>query len=241
MWAAQEKHYYVVHLLLSNGADTNLTDGQGYNILHLATFNGNLFLIIMLLHQGIKVDIPDAQGHTPLMWAAYKGFPHCVDLYLRWGADVTAVDEKSLTALHWALVKGNFSCIQKLIEYGSDRFAKTDAGKTPLQAAQEMDTLHTYQDALVECDYTPEGRPKHKDLPFFLSVPETRDTVMKRFFFLLPFVMEYIVIWLVAYLPIFLSVPVVAAFGAGYQWFTMRALEYAHPSEKSLHKTVCFF
>ena len=55
MWAAQRQHYYIVNLLLQWGADPLLTDAQGYNILHLATFDGNIFLLILLLHQ----DIPD--------------------------------------------------------------------------------------------------------------------------------------------------------------------------------------
>ncbi|EDN93069.1 hypothetical protein SS1G_08934 [Sclerotinia sclerotiorum 1980 UF-70] len=107
MWAAQRCHYYVVHLLLENGADPLITDVQGYNILHLATFEGNIFLLVLLLHQNINVDVLDTQGHTCLMWAAYKGLPSCVDLFLRWGADVHATDETGFTALHWALVKGS--------------------------------------------------------------------------------------------------------------------------------------
>src|SRR5689334_16198531 len=41
MWASQRCHFYIVNLLLQNGADPLLTDGQGYNILHLATIDGN--------------------------------------------------------------------------------------------------------------------------------------------------------------------------------------------------------
>ncbi len=55
-WAAQRCHYYTVHLLLQHGADPLITDAQGYNTLHISTFNGNVLLIVLLLHQGIPVE-----------------------------------------------------------------------------------------------------------------------------------------------------------------------------------------
>ncbi len=47
-WAAQRCHYYTVHLLLQHGADPLITDAQGYNTLHISTFNGNVLLITLL-------------------------------------------------------------------------------------------------------------------------------------------------------------------------------------------------
>src|SRR2546421_10085386 len=166
MWAAQRCHYYIVSLLLQHGADALATDVQGYNILHLATFEGNIFLLVLLLHQNIPVDIPDTHGHNCLMWAAYKGYPACVDLFLRWGADVHATDETGFTALHWALVKGSPGCIQKLIEYGSDRFAETSTGKTPAITAKEMNTSRIWHRALADSGYDYEGNPKTLNIPF---------------------------------------------------------------------------
>ena len=40
-WAAQRCHFYTVNLLLQRGADPLITDSQGYNTLHISTFNGN--------------------------------------------------------------------------------------------------------------------------------------------------------------------------------------------------------
>lgn len=106
MWAAQRCHYYIVSLLLRHGADPLITDAQGFNILHLATHDGNVFLLIYLLQQNIPIDAPDPQGHTSLMWAAYKGYPAVVDLFLRWDANINGRDKDGFTPLHWALVKG---------------------------------------------------------------------------------------------------------------------------------------
>jgi hypothetical protein len=145
-----------VNLLLDHGADPLLTDDQGFNLLHSATLDGNVYQIVLLLHQDIPVDIPDPQSHTPLMWAAYKGYPSCVDLFLRWGANVYATDDQGFTGLHWALVKGSQESIQKLLEYGADRFAKNNDGKTPAVTAEEMNTTRQWHRALAQAGFDKE-------------------------------------------------------------------------------------
>ncbi|KGO64996.1 Zinc finger, DHHC-type, palmitoyltransferase [Penicillium italicum] len=216
MWAAQRCHYYIVNLLLQNGGDPLLTDVQGYNILHLATIDGNAFLVVLLLHQDIPVDVLDQQGHTGLMWAAYKGYPACVDLFLRWGANANAVDEGGLTPLHWALVKGSMPCVLKLLEYGTDRFAKTRDGKSPATVAQEMNTLQVWYRSLNERGFEPDGT--QKVVPLGLSSFVRNKSIMAKFFFLWPFLTILVTIWMLSNLAIFVAVPLalVTVFGMQY-------------------------
>ncbi|KAI1006178.1 Palmitoyltransferase [Podosphaera aphanis] len=237
MWAAQRCHYYTVHLLLQNGADPLITDVQGYNILHLATFEGNIFLLLLLLHQGIDVDAPDTQGHTCLMWAAYKGFPACVDLFLRWGANVHATDESGFTALHWALVKGSQGCIQKLIEYGADRFSETSTGKTPAITAEEMKTEHIWHRALKECGYNENGNPSSLKFPFSNIFLKDKRSFMNKFFFLFPFFIVWIMIMILSHLVVFLSIPFALITGYGLQTIAQKLIKYAPSDMKHLHLT----
>ncbi|KAM5449607.1 palmitoyltransferase akr1 [Microsporum audouinii] len=204
MWAAQRCHHYIVHLLLQYGADPLLTDIQGFNILHLATFDGNAFLLVLLLHQEIPVDVTDPQGHTGLMWAAYKGFPSCVDVFLRWGADVNATDEGGLAPLHWSLVKGSTGCVQKIIEYGADRFAETKEGKTPSIVADEMKTTHIWHHALGECGYKPDGTSSAAPSSIGHILRSTQH--MSRFYFLLPFAALPAVVTILSSLSIYVSI-----------------------------------
>ncbi|KAM5443942.1 palmitoyltransferase akr1 [Microsporum ferrugineum] len=204
MWAAQRCHHYIVHLLLQYGADPLLTDIQGFNILHLATFDGNAFLLVLLLHQEISVDVTDPQGHTGLMWAAYKGFPSCVDVFLRWGADVNATDEGGLAPLHWSLVKGSTGCVQKIIEYGADRFAETKEGKTPSIVADEMKTTHIWHHALGECGYKPDGTSSAAPSSVGHILRSTQH--MSRFYFLLPFAALPAVVTILSSLSIYVSI-----------------------------------
>ena len=201
MWAAQRSHLYIVHLLLQSGTDALLLDASGYNLLHLATIDGNVLLLTLLLHQDIPVDVADPQGHTSLMWAGYKGWPACVDLLLRYGANVNATDENGYTPLHWALVKGSKPCLEKIIEYGADRFAKTNEGKTPATCAEEMNSVQPWRRALAEQGYDANGTSKV--LPLGLTSLVKDRSKMDKFFFLSPFLMIFIVLYILSHFSVF--------------------------------------
>ncbi|PGH17999.1 hypothetical protein AJ80_04620 [Polytolypa hystricis UAMH7299] len=235
MWAAQRCHYYIVNLLLQRGADPLLTDIQGYNILHLATIDGNAFLLVLLLHQEIPVDVVDPQGHTGLMWAAYKGFPACVDLFLRWGASVTAMDDGGLTPLHWALVKGSSSCVQKIIEYGADRFAKTREGKTPAVVAEEMKTTRVWHHALNQCGYNREGNIRI--VPLGLTNVIRTKAFTSKVFFLWPFLIILIAIFILSNMVIYFSIPITLVAIFAMQWMAQQVAKRGPSEHRELQKT----
>lgn len=237
-WAAQRCHYYTVHLLLQHGADPLITDAQGYNTLHISTFNGNILLLTLLLHTGIPVDVLDSYGHTGLMWAAYKGFPACVDLYLRWGANVHATDEQGFTALHWALVKGSAGCVQKLIEYGADRFAKTNTGKTPATTAQELNTLPAWYKALKECGYDDEGHAIMPTFPGASYLIKDRREFVTKFTFLWPVLIVWTTIWVMSTFPAIIGFPLALALAYGLQDVAKRVVTYAPPDMRAFARTV---
>ncbi|KAI9760952.1 MAG: hypothetical protein M4579_001328 [Chaenotheca gracillima] len=236
MWAVQNRHYYIAHLLLQYGADPLLTDVQGNNILHLASFDGNIFLLVLLLHQNIPVDSRGPGSRTGLMWVAFKGFPACVDLFLRSGADVHATDEDGFTALHWALVKGSSGCIQKLVEYGSDRFAETSTGKTPAIVAQEMKSERIWHRALAESGYDEDGK---RESPVFLPVFLIKDRrlFISRFLFLLPFVMIWSIMMILSHMVVYAAVPISAVVWYALHWTATQSLRYAPNNMKQMHRT----
>lgn len=239
MWAAQRCHYYTVNLLLQHGADPLITDVQGYNILHLATFESNILSVVLLLHQNIDVDIPDTHGHTCLMWAAYKGYPAHVDLFLRWGANVHATDETGFTALHWALVKGSQGCIQKLIEYGSDRFAETSDGRPPSTLAAEMKTERMWQRALKETGYDEDAKLKTLEFPLSGYLLKDKRGFMNKFFFFWPFLILWVMVMISSHMVVFAGIPFALFAGYALQWIAMQVMEYAPSDMRHIHKTVC--
>lgn len=235
MWAAQRCHFYIVHLMIKHGVDLLLADGQGYNILHLATIDGNALLLILLLHQNIPVDVADPQGHTSLMWAGYKGWPSCVDLLLRWGATVNSRDDNGYTPLHWALVKGSKACLEKLLEYGADRFAKTNEGKTPAVCAQEMNSKGPYRRALHDQGYGHDGQPRV--LPLGLTSIVRDKSKMAKVFFLFPFLVMFIVLYLIHHFSIFVGLPLALVAFFGMQLAVQRLAKEGHPDLQNIHKT----
>jgi len=235
MWAAQRCHFYVVNLMIQHGADLLLVDAQGYNILHLATIDGNAFLVVLLLLQNIPVDAQDPQGHTSLMWAGYKGWPACVDLLLRWGASVNATDDNGYTPLHWALVKGSRPCLEKLIEYGADRFAKTNDGKTPTDCSKEMNSRGPYIRALQDQGYTPDGHPKQ--LPLNLSTFTRDRSKISKFLYLYPFLIMIICAWIIAHFSVFVGLPLSIAVGVALQWSAQWVGQQGPPGFHAIHKT----
>ena len=225
-----------MNLLLEHGADPLLTDDQGFNLLHSATLDGNVYQLVLLLHQDIPVDIPDPQSHTPLMWAAYKGYPSCVDLFLRWGANVYATDDQGFTALHWALVKGSQGSIQKLLEYGADRFAKNNDGKTPAVTAEEMNTTRQWRRALSEAGYKPDGSPRE------FPVPGVKDTrwFLSRFVFFWPFAILLLGLWLVSNYAIFIGMPLALIGCYLMQLVAQKLLRWGPSNMRNIHHSVSF-
>ncbi|KAL1592301.1 palmitoyltransferase akr1 [Paraconiothyrium brasiliense] len=233
LWAAKRCHYYIVNLLLEHGADPLLTDDQGFNLLHSATLDGNVYQLVLLLHQDIPVDIPDAQAHTALMWAAYKGYPSCVDLFLRWGANVYATDDQGFTALHWALVKGSQGSIQKLLEYGADRFAKNNDGKTPAVTAEEMNTVRQWHAALSQAGYNRDGTSKE------FPIPRIKDTrwFISRFIFFWPFLIILVALYLISQYPVYVGLPLAFGIAYGMQWVAQKLLGWAPANMRNIQHT----
>ena len=240
LWASKRCSLQVVSLLLANGADPLMRDDQGYNLLHSATLDGNVYQLVLLLHYpDISVDERDAQGHTSLMWAAYKGFGACVDILLRWGADVHAVDDMGFTALHWALVKGNYMCIQKLVEFGSDRFTQSKAqegqteGDTPAMTASKMKSERQWHRALIDSGFNEAGNALGFPIPFV----KDRRWFYNRFFFLWPFVLGGIQLWMLAHMLVYIAIPGVLLVGYMLQYFAQKLLRWAPPDMKHMHRT----
>jgi len=71
-WATRQGHLNMTVLLIKNGADPSILDGEGCNCLHLASQFGHTAIVAYLLAKGQEVNVPDANGMTPLMWSALR-------------------------------------------------------------------------------------------------------------------------------------------------------------------------
>ena len=224
-------------MLLNHGADPNIADAGGYKMIHLATFDGNAFmLLIILLHPSVAIDERDARGHTSLMWAAYNRLPAMVDLLLRFGASVSVTDETGFQPLHWALVRGSPSCILKLLENGADRFAVTLTDKTPATVAEEMKTTQAWHRALEESGFNHDATVKQLPIPY-ISFIKTR-TFLNTFFFLCPVPVLLLVFLILSKFVIYAAVPIAFFCAYSLQWAAQQVLLWAPSDMKHLQRTV---
>lgn len=166
-WAARYGYVYIVHYLLEHGANPQLTDDQGFNLLHLSVNSSNIMLVLYVLFfvvdRGIlEVDGQDPYGRTPLLWAAYQGDSLTVDSLLKFGSYVKVADRGGFTPLHWGTLRGQPHVLIYLIQHGGDILQKTDDGKDCFTIAREMNTMHSLVEALRHCGYDANGNPIKK-------------------------------------------------------------------------------
>jgi serine/threonine protein kinase len=115
----ETKRLEIVHILLDAGADINVKDWRGANLLHLASAHGNLEVLRFLLQNGFDVRSTDDGGNTPLHYAAEGYYTSVVELLLTHGADINAVNENNETPLFNACRDENTDMAEFLIKKGA--------------------------------------------------------------------------------------------------------------------------
>ena len=107
---------------MSCGANPQLTDGEGYAGIHLASQFAHAGIVGYLLAKGCDADLRDKNGKTALMWSSLRVYAHDpARLLLTFNASPNLVDAtKGQTAAHWAAMSGNDLAIEHLWDAGAD-------------------------------------------------------------------------------------------------------------------------
>ncbi|EAY08303.1 hypothetical protein TVAG_401570 [Trichomonas vaginalis G3] len=113
----------------------------GTNVLHEASYQGNLRLVKSLIECGCDKEIKDKDGDTPLIYASEKGHLEVVKYLISVGADKEAKNSFGWTPLIWASIYGHLEVVQYLISVGADKEAKDNNGWTPLIYASRYGQL----------------------------------------------------------------------------------------------------
>jgi ankyrin repeat protein len=99
------KYYFIdiLELLLNNGANVHITDGDNRSLLHIACDNGDISLVKYLLEKGVSLKTKDKNGWTPLHIACGPADDYELVHYLiQNGADLYARDMNQHTPLDLA-------------------------------------------------------------------------------------------------------------------------------------------
>jgi serine/threonine protein kinase len=138
--SAGEPDNSVLMDLVSQGADVNAHDKEGWTALMLAAGRGDLKSTNFFFKHNASINATNTGGLTALMQAASSGqtdCAHCTQLLLEHGADVNAKDNLGETALMDAAANGHADCVRLLLAHGADVNAKNYDGKTALDLAEK--------------------------------------------------------------------------------------------------------
>jgi ankyrin repeat protein len=133
------EHLQVAKLLFHNGADPDVRDLYGRNLLHVAAFSGNFKVVqILIEYDPAGINARDGVGSTPLLRASegrYFEDGSVLGLLLAHGADINVQDEDGWTPLYLASTRGTLEAVRLLLKHGADVEVKNNNGKTALQEA----------------------------------------------------------------------------------------------------------
>lgn len=90
--------YYIQKLLERPGINTKITDKDGFNALHWASWSGLPRISTILLNTGLDINLQEDNGYSPLMLAAMRGNDKVVALLLGLGADTSIKNKDGKTA-----------------------------------------------------------------------------------------------------------------------------------------------
>ncbi len=111
-YASYRGNVEIISKLIDNGAEIEVVNNRGLNVLHMAA-QGNQpgALIYFKEKYSMNIQSVDDLGSTPLHWGCYTGSETSVLFLLSWNINVNAQDREGLTPLHLAVMSGNIELI----------------------------------------------------------------------------------------------------------------------------------
>ncbi|XP_046330259.2 ankyrin repeat domain-containing protein 50-like [Haliotis rufescens] len=116
MFAVENSHVGIFHLLLDKYCDLKAGDTLGYNVLHWACLGGSASIVQHLLaHGNVDTNGRGSDGVTPIMAAARNGHKQVFDMLVEQGSDLSFVDGHSNNVLHHACRGGCLDIVEFIL------------------------------------------------------------------------------------------------------------------------------
>jgi hypothetical protein len=124
-----------VQLLVSEGADKEITNSDGATPLFVACSKGHMEVVQLLVSEGADKEITNSVGATPLFVACSNGHMEVVQLLLSEGADTETTDRGGDTPLLIACQEGHVEVVRLLVSEGADKETTNSDDVAPLYIA----------------------------------------------------------------------------------------------------------
>ena len=147
--AAQSGDIAMVENYLDLGFPPDLTDEEGWSILHHAASHGQVEMIKLLHERGCCIDPVDRHGRTPLHHAATSGEAVSIGVLVDLGGNVNFVDSEGNTPLKWAVMCGKYSTLEELLKYGGVEDVECEQRKEPSDEQRRHEFIAALDDETV--------------------------------------------------------------------------------------------
>ena len=115
--AVQSGDIATLKKFLDEGVPVDLTDEEGWSLLHHAAALGQVEVISLLHEKGCHVDMLDNEGRTPLHYAATNGDIETIRLLIAMDSNVNSVDNEGNTPLKWSVMCEQNAAIGELTKH----------------------------------------------------------------------------------------------------------------------------
>ncbi len=135
-YASYRGNIEIINKLIDNGAEIEVTNNRGLNVLHMAA-QGNQpnALVYFCKKYSMNIQSVDDVGSTPLHWACYTGSEISVMFLLSWNPRINVQDREGLTPMHLAVMSERTKIVKKLLMKGADRKIRDNKHRTPYDLA----------------------------------------------------------------------------------------------------------
>jgi ankyrin repeat protein len=143
--AAKKGNINKVKKFLDKGKDVNITDINGYTLLHVAAMEGHVDIVKYLIANKIDIDKLDNNGCSAFVIACGQGFYEIIKILWESGCSLYINEIKPL---HLAAARGQNDIIELLINIGFDINKKDNGdgvGYTPIHWAVKENKLSTVE------------------------------------------------------------------------------------------------
>lgn len=163
--ALDEDRAAVFRCLVAAGANVNVLDDDGDNLLHRTICCGTPAECAMLIEAGIDINARNKDGKTPLDYAIRNGEEEVALMIINSGAEL---DESAYSPLYLACMFDRRETLQSLIDDGAELNEEFPSGATPLTMAASLGKSDLCR-ILIDAGADPDQEDGNGNLPLHVA------------------------------------------------------------------------